>query len=86
MVTSFNLGTEQQEQVRETNASERCDCPRCRARRGEMNPDDSDDEDEARLLESLAIQMSLDSMVIVDEAQTTSWSDDYGPDVESLFE
>jgi len=70
--------------VQGANISERCDCPRCRARRGEMIPDDSDDEDEANL--RLAIQMSLDSMVIVDEAQTTLWSDDYGPDVESLFE
>lgn len=81
MMTSFNRVTEEQEQ--ETIASERCDCPRCRARRGEMIPDDSDDEDEANL--RLAIQMSLDSMV-VNQAQTTIWSDDYGPDVESLFE
>ena len=86
MVASFYRGTEEQEQgvsVQETNISERCDCPRCRARRGETIPDDSDDEDEANL--RLAIQMSLDSMV-VNQEQTTSWSDDYGPDVESLFE
>lgn len=87
MMSSFLVpGSEEQVQrssVQETNASERCDCLRCRARRGEMIPGDSDDEDEANL--RLAIQMSLDSMV-VNQEQPTIWSDDYGPDVESLFE
>jgi hypothetical protein len=68
--------------VQETPTLNQCDCPRCRARRGEINSDISDDEDEANL--RLAIQMSLDSMV-VNQEQNISWSDDYGPDVESLF-
>ena len=69
--------------VQETSTLNQCDCPRCRANRGETIPVDSDDEDEANL--RLAIQMSLDSMV-VNQEQNTPWSDDYGPDVESLFE
>ena len=80
----MNQAEVQRTPVEETNTPERCDCPRCRSRRGELALDSSDDEDEARL--RLAIQMSLDSMVVVDEAQNTDWIDDYGIDVETLFQ
>ena len=69
--------------VQETSTLNQCDCPNCRARRGETVRDNSDDEDEANL--RLAIQLSLDS-IVVNQEQPTIWSDDYGPDVESLFE
>jgi len=80
----------QAEEVQRTPVEERqyfhrgCDCPRCRARREEQALDASDDEDDVNL--RLAIQMSLDSMVVVDEAQNTDWIDDYGMDVETLFQ
>ena len=84
MVVNQGSQEVQRRPVEEPNISELCDCPRCRQRREEPALDASDDEDDANL--RLAIQMSLDSMVVVDEAQNTDWIDDYGMDVETLFQ